>query len=98
MISSSPHKPDTFFYNATVKPPTAILKSFTCHFTSTLDKLDTNLVTICGNTLNVFTLEHNTIDLKINSQFNDKIVECISIPVPSKPCRSARKREIETAM
>ena len=95
---SIPHKADTFFYNATVKPPSAILKSFTCHFTMTQEKLDTNLVTVQGNMLNVYTLEQHTIDMKINSQFNDKIVECIPVPVPARPNRSARKREIESAL
>ena len=98
MQMSIPHKADTFFYNATVKPPSAILKSFTCHFTMTQEKLDTNLVTVQGNTLNVYTLEQHTIDMKINSQFNDKIVECIPVPVPARPNRSARKREIESAL
>lgn len=76
-------KQDTFFYNATIKHPTAITKSFTCHFTKNDEgKVETNLVTICSNTLNVYTLEEHTIELKLNSQFNDKIVECIPITVP----------------
>jgi len=73
---------NSYFYNATIKYPTAITKSFKCHFTSKGDKKDTNLITICSNTLNIYTLEENTIELKLNSQFNDKIVECIPITIP----------------
>ena len=91
------HKQNSFFYNATIKHPTAITKSFKCHFTSTEEKVEENLVTICSNTINIYTLEERSIELKLNSQFNDKIVECIPIPVPQPP-RSARKREIENAI
>lgn len=73
----------SFFYNATIKPPTALAKSFRCNFTVTGDVPDINLVTVCSSTVNVYTLHDHSIELKANSQFNDKIVECIAIPVPA---------------
>ena len=87
---------DSYFYNASIKPATAITKSLLCHFTTTNDKVDTNLVTICSNTLNIYSLEQHSIELKLNSQFNDKIIDCIAVPVPLT--RIARKREIEQAL
>ncbi len=86
----------SFFYNATIKHPTALARSFKCTFTSTNDVADTNLITVCSNTISVYTLRDHSIELKTNSQFNDKIVECIAVPVPVQ--RSARKREIESAL
>ena len=87
---------DSYFYNASIKPATAITKSLLCHFTTTNGKIDTNLVTVCSNTLNIYSLEEHSVELKLNSQFNDKIIDCIAVPLPQT--RVARKREIEQAL
>lgn len=70
---------ESFFYNATIKPPTAVIQSLKCNFTFTDDILDTNLVTVCSNVLRIYTIRDSAITFKLNSQFNDKIVECVAI-------------------
>jgi len=84
---------DSYFYNATIKHATAITKSLLCRFTTTNGKIDQNLVTVCSNTLNIYSLEEHSIDLKTNSTFHDKILDCIAVRVPAS--RAARKREID---
>jgi hypothetical protein len=86
---------DSFFYNATIKHPTAVTQSLKCNFTYTDDTLDTNLVTVCSNLLKIYTLRDQAITFKLNSQFNDKIVECIAIPTPNQ---TKRKRDIDMAL
>ena len=95
--NKAPSKDTGCFYNASVKPATAVIKSFSCNFSTTNDEPDTNLVTVCSNQLNVYSLEATSIDLKVNSQFNDKIVECIPISVPRSVGLKRQRREIDTA-
>jgi len=86
---------DSYFYNATIKHATAVTQSLRCNFTYTDDTLDTNLVTVCSNLLKIYTLRDQAITFKINSQFNDKIVECVAIPTPNQ---TKRKRDIDVAL
>ena len=64
-------------------------------------------MTVCSNTINVYTLEDYSIEPKVNSHFNDKIVECIPISVLLVTAAAARgaprrdraaPREIETTI
>lgn len=97
MLQKDPPKRESYFYNATVKQPTAIPNCFTCHFTqSESGAPETNLVTVCSNTLSVFTLEEHEIKFRTNSQFNDKIVECIPVPVPKQVSRLVKNRDAAT--
>ena len=47
--------------------------------------------------LNVYTLEDYSVEPKVNSQFNDKIVECIPISVSLNRSKRGAPRDIETA-
>ena len=87
---------DSYFYNASIKSATAITKSLLCRFTTTNGKVDQNLVTVCSNSLNIYSLEQHSIDLKQNSTFNDKILDCIAVRVPVS--RANRKREIDQVL
>lgn len=48
---------DSYFYNASIKPATALLKTFLCRFTTTNGKLDQNVITVCSNIINIYSLE-----------------------------------------
>ena len=87
---------DSYFYNASIKPATALLKTLLCRFTTTNGRLDQNLITVCSNIINIYSLEQNSIELKINSPFNDKIIDCVAVPVITH--RAPRKREIDQAL
>ena len=50
-----------------------------------------------SNSYRCLNSNNQSVQQKYDSQFNDKIVECIPIPVP-QPQRSARKRETENAI
>ena len=43
-------------------------------------KLETNLVTFCSNVLKVYAIEDSSINLRLSSQFNDKILDVIRVP------------------
>lgn len=43
-------------------------------------KLDVNLITSCSNVLKVYTINDKTIDLRVTSTFNDRIIDVIRIP------------------
>ena len=87
---------DRYFYNASIKPATAITKSLLCRFTTTNGKIDQNLVTVCSNNINIYSLEQHSIEIKTNSTFHDKILDCIAVRVPAS--RINRKREIDQAL
>jgi hypothetical protein len=43
-------------------------------------KLQTNLITFCSNVLKVYTLGESCIELRVSTQFNDKILDIIKVP------------------
>jgi len=43
-------------------------------------QLDTNLITSCSNVLKVYALTERSIDLRVTSTFNDRIIDIIRVP------------------
>ena len=43
-------------------------------------KLENNLVTFCSNVLKVYAIDDASINLRLSSQFNDKILDVIRVP------------------
>lgn len=43
-------------------------------------KIENNLVTFCSNVLKVYALEESSINLRLSTQFNDKILDVIKVP------------------
>ena len=54
-------------------------------------QLETNLVTFCSNVLKVYTLGESSIDLRLSTSFNDKILDVIR--VPTKPFVDKKQTE-----
>lgn len=43
-------------------------------------KIETNMVTFCSNILKVYAIEESSINLRLSTQFNDKILDVIKVP------------------
>ena len=44
------------------------------------ERIESNLVTFCSNVLKVYALEESSINLRLTTQFNDKILDVIKVP------------------
>ena len=87
-----------FFYNATIKQPSAVTKAIKAKFTCSIadqpgamSSLDTNLITICSNVLKVYTLTNNSMDLRMSQSFNDKIIDVLAVPSGKFAHRQAKQ-------
>ena len=43
-------------------------------------KLETNMITFCSNVLKVYTLGESSIDLRLSTSLNDKILDIVKVP------------------
>jgi len=58
--------------------------------------LESNLITICSNVLKIYTIMENTLEMRLNNAFNDKIIDVIKIPT-KKFRKETHKREGKAA-
>ena len=60
------------------------------------EKLENNLVTFCSNVLKIYALEDSSINLRLSTQFNDKILDVIKVPTKQFVLESKKAKQQET--